>query len=389
MTAATPEPFRIAVSEAVLEDLQARLGRTRLPDEVPGAGWEYGTERAFLQALLEYWLERYDWRAQERELNNLAQYRASVDGMRLHFIHESGANPDALPVLLLHGWPSSPFEFARVIPLLGARGGAVQGHGTAAGFPLVAPSLPGYGFSDRVARRGVNVQFMAELFCKLMTEVLGYRRFVVHGGDWGAVIASRMAEAYRSEVVGLHLSMVPVGASQTPQGTELSAEEKVFLGDLDRFRRLESGYQWIQGTKPQTLGYALNDSPAGLCAWIVEKYRTWSDCRGDIERRFTKDQLLTAVMIYWVTETINSSIRLYYEFRQRPWLPDSGPRIETPTGVAVFPAEIVRPPRAWVERIFNLRRWTVMPRGGHFAALEEPQMLADDLRAFATEIAAG
>lgn len=378
------EPFRIEVADEVLADLFERLSRTRWPDEIPGSGWEYGANLAYLKELVDYWRRGYDWRIHERERNALPQFRAPVDGLQIHFIHARGHGRDPKPLLLLHGWPGSVYEFARIIPMLvdpeenGAEG--------ADSFTVVAPSLPGYGFSDRPRAPAMNVQAIAEIMSRLMTEVLGYRRFGVQGGDWGSAIASRLGEAHGENLYGIHLNMIPLGSADANRSSELSEEEKVFLADLDRFRREESGYQWIQGTRPQTLAYALNDSPVGLAAWMVEKFRAWSDCRGDVERRFTRDQLLTNVMIYWVTESINSSIRLYYEARHHPWRlrPDS--RIETPTGVAVFPRELFRPPRSWAERAYNIRRWTVMPSGGHFAAMEEPGLLAEDIRAFFHEL---
>ncbi|MGH7933925.1 MAG: alpha/beta fold hydrolase, partial [Candidatus Binataceae bacterium] len=249
-------------------------------------------------------------------------------------------------------------------------------------FTVVAPSLPGYGFSAPPRARAMNIQAMADIMFKLMNEVLGYDRFGAQGGDWGAAITSRLGEVYRQHLSGIHINMVAVGAAEGRRPAELNDAEKVFLGDLERFRRDETGYQWIQGTKPQTLAYALNDSPAGLAAWIVEKFRTWSDCNGEVESRFTKDQLLTNIMIYWVTQTINSSTRLYYEARHHAWRPDPNARVETPTAAAIFPREILKPPRQWAEHAFNIVRWTKMPAGGHFAAMEEPKALADDIRVF-------
>ena len=378
------EPFKIAVPDEVLADLRARLERTRLPGEIPGSEWDYGTNLAYLRELVDYWRTRYDWRAHERALNRFAHFRAAAGGEHLHFIHERGRGPNPKPLLLLHGWPGSVYEFMELIPRL--TNPAAHGGDARDSFTVVAPSLPGYGFSAHPRTCAMNIQAMADIMFKLMHEVLGYDRFGAQGGDWGAAITSRLGEVYRDRLYGIHINMVAVGAAEGRRPAELNDAEKVFLGDLERFRRDETGYQWIQGTKPQTLAYALNDSPAGLAAWIVEKFRTWSDCRGDVERRFSKDQLLTNVMIYWATETINSSTRLYYEARHHAWHLKPDTRIETPTAVANFPAELMRPPRSWAERAYNIVRWTEMPSGGHFAAMEEPALLADDIRAFFREL---
>jgi microsomal epoxide hydrolase len=377
--AVTIEPFKIEVSDAVLKDLRERLDRTRFPDEVPNTGWEYGANLTYIKELVEYWRTRYDWRKHETDLNRLPHYKATVDGLELHFIHARGRGPNPKPLLLSHGWPGTIYEFMEIIPMLTDPGA----HGADPGqsFDVVAPSLPGYGFSGHPQVRATNVQVIAELFHKLMTEVLGYQRYCAQGGDWGSAITSRLGEVHGDSLYGIHLNLLFVGGRVRRQG-DFNNEEKVFLADLDHFRHEETGYQQIQGTKPQTLAYGLNDSPAGLAAWIVEKFRTWSDCTGDVERRFTKDQLLTNVMIYWVTESINSATRLYYESRHHPWRPDQNKRIETPTAAAIFPGEILKPPREWAEEAFNIQRWTVMPRGGHFAAMEEPKLLADDIRAF-------
>jgi len=378
------QPFRVHVSDDVLADLRERLAHTRFPDEVPDTGWEYGTNLAYLKELTAYWRTRYDWRKHEGHLNSFHHFRAPVDSLGIHFIHEQGRGPNPKPLLLLHGWPGSVYEFMEIIPML--TDPAAHGGDARDSFTVVAPSLPGYGFSDHPRSRAMNIPAMAEIFFKLMAEVLGYRRFAVQGGDWGAAIASQIGEACAPSLFGIHVNMIAAGPAEGRSASELTPEEKVFLADLEKFRAAETGYQWIQGTRPQTLAYGLNDSPAGLAAWIVEKFRTWSDCHGDIESRFSKDKLLTNVMIYWVTETINSSTRLYYESRRHPWRLKPGTRIEAPTAVAVFPAELVRPPRHWAERVYNVKRWTVMPSGGHFAAMEEPKLLADDVRAFFREL---
>jgi len=379
------QAFKIEVVEPVLTDLRARLERTRLPDEIPGSGWRYGTNLAYLKELVEYWRTRYDWRLNERELNRFSHFRADVDGLGIHFIHQPGRGPNPKPLLLLHGWPGSVYEFQQIIPML--TDPAAHGGDPRDSFTVIAPSLPGYGFSDHPRAPGMNIEAMAAIFLKLMTTTLGYQRFAVQGGDWGAVITSCIGYAYTSSVTGIHINMLGVGPAEGRGAASPSEDEKKFLAEAAKFRHEEAGYQAIQGTKPQTLAYGLNDSPAGLAAWIVEKFRTWSDCGGDVERSFTKDQLLTNIMIYWVTETINSSTRLYYEYRHNPWRLAPNTRVEAPTAVAAFPREILRAPRGWAERAYNIRRWTEMPAGGHFAAMEQPSALAADIRAFFRELA--
>ena len=374
-------PFKVEVPDATLEDLRERLGRTRWPDEIPGSGWDYGSNLAYIKELVEYWRTRFDWRAQERAINAFAHYRATVDGLGIHFIHERGKGPDPLPLIMTHGWPGSFFEMVKIIPLL--TDPASHGGDAADSFDVVVPSMPGYGFSDHTTQRGVNLVKIPDLWAQLMTEGLGYRRFGAQGGDWGAGVTARFGFAYPDRVVGIHVtSVLGVQPYLGPGARELSEEEQAGIAAFKSWMGSEGGYAHLQGTKPQTLAYGLNDSPAGLAAWIVEKYRTWSDCDGDVERRYTKDELLTTVTIYWVTQSINSSTRLYYEHWHNPWSFGQGERIQVPCGVALFPKEICPQPREYAERSYNVQRWTEMPRGGHFAALEEPELLAQDIRAF-------
>lgn len=374
-----PEPFRIAVPDTVLEDLRQRLALTRWPDEIPAAGWQYGANLAYVQSLIDYWQHHYDWRAQERLLNSFPQYRVTLDDLTLHYIYQPGVGPNPMPLLLSHGWPGSIYEFVRVLgPLTDpARYGGDPGDA----FSVVAPSLPGYGFSYAPRQRRLNIQDMADVFARLMTEVLGFPRFAAQGGDWGSFITARLGFAYPQQVLGIHLTMVPVAPHPSERGT-LSAAEEAFLTASDAWRAEETGYQWIQGTKPQTLAYALTDSPAGLAAWITEKFYSWTDCHGNLESRVSKDALLTNIMLYWVTQAINSSFWLYYQMRHHPWRLEPGERLTVPTAVAAFPGEIIRPPREWAARVCNLQRWTPMPAGGHFAALEEPDALVEDIRTF-------
>lgn len=379
MNTARRDHLQIAVPEKVLEDLNERLDRTRLPDEIPESGWKYGASRAYVSDLIDYWREKFDWRIQERLLNSFPQYLVQLSDITLHYIHVPGVGPDPLSLIITHGWPGSVYEFVKIIgPLTDP---VKYGGDRSDAFTVVAPSVPGYGFSHVPGQRRLNVQEIADLFSRLMTEVLGFRRFAAQGGDWGAFITGRLGYAYPDKVVGIHLNMLPV-APHPADRTDLTRAEEVFFKDSEYFRQEETGYQWIQGTKPQTLAYGLNDSPVGLAAWITEKFYTWTDCHGDIESRVTKDDLLTNIMIYWVTQTINSSFWLYYEMRHRPWRLGRGERINSPTAMAVFPGELARPPREWVERVCNLQQWSPMPSGGHFAALEEPELLVEDIRKF-------
>lgn len=379
----TPEPFCINVADSVLADLRERLERVRWPGEVPNSAWDYGTNLAYMKVLIDYWRTRYDWRAHERQLNHWQQFRVTIDGQRLHYIHERGKGPKPFPLIITHGWPGSIAEFMEIIgPLTDP---AAHGGDPADAFDVIAPSLPGYGFSDPTHDRQVNIMRIAEWFAVLMNDVLGYTRYGAQGGDWGAMVTSRLGFADADHVAGIHLNMVGV-APHPVNRQNLSPAEQTFLKSMDKWRNEETGYQGIQGTKPQTLGYGLNDSPVGLCAWIVEKFRTWSDCNGNVENSYTKDQLLTNIMIYWVTQTINSSTRLYFEERHHPWRMGKDDKVTVPTAIALFPKEIATPPREWAERAYNIQRWTPMPAGGHFAAMEKPKLLVDDVRAFFREL---
>ena len=369
------EPFEIHVDDAVLDDLRDRLTRTRLPDQIAGTGWEYGTPLDYLGELVAYWRDEYDWRTHEAKLNELEHFRTGIDGQSIHFIHARSPHPDATPLLLTHGWPGSIVEFLAVIPMLTHP----EAHGGDGGdaFHVVAPSLPGYGFSEATRTSGWDPSRVARAFVALMDR-LGYERYVAQGGDWGAQISTRIGAIDPEHCAALHLNM-PIGA-RPEEPVELSDDEQAGLAALAEFQREESGYALEQSTKPQTLGVALNDSPAGLLAWIVEKFRTWSDCNGHPENVFTRDQLLTNVTTYWVTQTITSSARLYWEHmhaRERPEY------VGVPTGVARYPKEILRYPRSWVERRYHVTYWADMPRGGHFAAMEQPALFAADLRRFA------
>jgi microsomal epoxide hydrolase len=375
-----PQPFRIAVPDAVLDDLRERLARTRLPDEPPLAPWSTGTSVSYLRELLAYWRDGFDWRRQEAKLNAFAQFTVPLAGIALHFIHAPGRGPHPLPLLLAHGWPGSVWEFYKILPLL--TDPARFGGDPADAFTVVAPSLPGYAFSFRAGQPRFGIEEIADAFAALMTDVLGYARFGAQGGDWGAFIGSRLAYAHPEHVFGLHLNMLAV-RRDPKMLAQPTAEERLFLGALEHFVKEETGYQWIQGTKPTTLAFGLTDSPAGLAAWLVEKFRMWTDCDGEPERALTRDEMLTDIMLYWATGAIGSSFWPYYARMHRPWPIPDGATIDVPMGYAEFPKEILRPPRSVAERMYSdIRRWTVMPKGGHFAALEQPEALAHEIRAF-------
>lgn len=374
-----PVPFEVRFPDDALTDLRARLARTRYPDQAPGEPWAYGTQVDYLRDLVHYWEHTFDWRAAEARLNAFPQFKVPLAGIDLHFLHVPGKGPAPVPLLLSHGWPGSVFEFIELIPRL--TDPARFGGDPADAFTVVAPSLPGYGLSFRPGQPRFGLEQIADCFAELMTDVLGYPRFAAQGGDWGAFVTSRLGYAYRERLLGIHLNLLAVRrdpaivASPTP-------EEQKFLGELAHFLKENTGYQWIQGTRPQTLSFALTDSPAGLAAWIVEKFRSWSDCGGDVESVFSRDELLSNITLYWLTGAIGSSFWPYYARMHGPWpIPDDGVRV--PTGYCQFPAEILRPPRSVAERLYrDIRRWTVMPKGGHFAAMEQPEALAEEIRAF-------
>jgi pimeloyl-ACP methyl ester carboxylesterase len=379
-------PFKIAVDDAVLRDLKERLARTRFPDQVEGSGWDYGVDLKYMKSLVAYWRDTYDWRAHEKKFNEFDQFETTIDGLKIHFIHVRSKEKNALPLVITHGWPGSVYEFYKIIgPLTDpvAHGGKAED-----AFHVVCPSLPGFGFSAKPNEKGWSSQRMAETIAKLMAR-LGYERYGAQGGDWGAGVTRWLAGGDGGHCIGGH-SNFPSGSRPTDDPMRGVTQREV-----DRFeqRRKELndhyGYGAIQGSRPLTLGYGLNDSPAGLAAWVVDKFWAWSDHGGDLEKSFTKDELLTNVMIYWVTETMPSSVRIYFESSHnsprpasmKPWTNTGKP---APMGYALFPKEINVSPRAWVERASggSLTHWTEMPKGGHFAALEQPTLLVNDVRLF-------
>ena len=353
------KPFRLEIAESALADLRERLKRTRFPDEAPGAPWKTGTSLSYLKDLVQYWQTKFDWRAQEARINAFPQFKVPIDGIELHFIQVKGKGANPMPLLLSHGWPGSIVEFLELIPRLTEH------------FSVVAPSLPGYTLSFAPGQKRFGVEQIAETFVKLMTEVLGYQKFGAQGGDWGAFISSRIAGTRPEVLTGLHLNYLTVPRD----GAAADADWQAQLADWVKER---SGYSTIQGTRPQTLAYGLTDSPAGLAAWIAEKFHAWTDNDGAIESAVSRDAMLANVSLYWFTGAIGSSFWTYYARQHGAW-PVPFP-VTVPTAYAAFPKEILRPPRAVAQRHYtNIKRWTEMKKGGHFAALEQPDALARDI----------
>jgi microsomal epoxide hydrolase len=375
-------PFTVTVPDDALVDLARRLERTRFLDDFPGdADWTHGVSGTYLRELCEYWRTTFDWRAQERILNSFDQFETRVDGQPVHFIHSRSGRPDALPLLLVHGWPGSIFEFVDVIGPLSAP----QDHGgdEADAFHVVAPSIPGYGFSGTTHEPGWGPERIASAFATLM-ERLGYERYGAAGGDWGAIITTALARADQGRhLCGLHLTSPHGEPPDDAQLDVLSDAERAGLEDWATHQATGTVvHVQINSTRPHTLAFALNDSPAGLAAWLVDKYRSYSDCAGDVETSFSKDQLLAQITTYWVTGTIASASRLYYERVQEQRRSPPPPRVEVPTGCAIFPRDVKRVPRRWADRFYNITRWVEMPSGGHFPGVEEPELLTSELRAF-------
>ncbi len=373
-----PDPFSLCVPDAELTELRDRLARTRLPDQAPGPPWTYGTDVDYLRDLLAHWRDGFDWRAQETALNAFPQFRVPLHGIDLHFLHVPGEGPAPLPLLLSHGWPGSVFEFLDLIPRLTQP--SRFGGDPADAFTVVAPSLPGYGLSFRAGQRRFGVEAIADCLAELMTEVLGYRRFAAQGGDWGAFVSSRLAAAHAEKIIGIHLNLLAVRRDPA-MVADPTEEERRYLGELTEFLKEETGYQWIQGTRPQTLAFGLSDSPAGLAAWIVEKFRAWTDNDGTPDGAVDRDRMLANISLYWFTGCIGASFHPYFARMHGPW-PIPG-TVDVPMGYCQLPKEILRPPRSLAARTYtDIRRWTAMDRGGHFAAMEQPEALAAEIRAF-------
>lgn len=371
-------PFKVDVPDAVLSDLRDRLARTRFPDEIDGAGWEYGANLAYMKDLAEYWRTRFDWREQERQLNAFDHFKTVIDGVEIHFIHQRSPVPGAMPLLITHGWPGSVVEFMKVIGPLSNP--AAHGGQASQAFHVVAPSIPGFGFSGKPTTRGYSPARIARIFATLMAR-LGYERYGLQGGDFGSGIMRQLAIQFPERAIGLHINLVNAGPPSANSEAGATPEELARVRERAEYSANERGYSEIQRTKPQTIGFALNDSPIGQAAWIVDKIRWLCDRGADpVCTTISRDEMLTNITLYWLTGTATSSARLYYEARAAA--AGAEPFIQVPVGAALFPKEIALPPRAWAEARYNIVRWTMMPRGGHFAALEEPQLLVEDVRGF-------
>jgi pimeloyl-ACP methyl ester carboxylesterase len=372
------------VPDSQIADLRARLSMTRWPDQAPDAPWSYGTDVSYLRELTNYWLNDFDWKSQEAKLNEFPQFMVPVAGINLHTLHVPGKGPNPKPLLLLHGWPGSVFEFIDIIKRL--TDPAAFGGDPADAFTVVAPSLPGYGLSFQPGQKRFGVRQIADAAVELMS-AFGYPRFGVQGGDWGSLIATCLGLHHPNCINGIHLNFLAAIRRDPALYKDADPETQDFLSQLKHFAAEESGYQAIQGTKPQTLAFALTDSPVGLAAWFVEKFRTWTDCNGNPELALSRDQMLADISFYWFTGSIGSSFWPYYERLHRPWLVPEGVTIDLPLGYAQFPCEILRPPRSVAEKVFsNIKRWSVMPKGGHFAAMEQPAALASEVTEFFRDV---
>ncbi len=376
---ASVRPFTIDVADEEIDDLRRRLTATRWPDPIPGTGWDYGTDVAWLRDLCAYWSESFEWREQETLLNALPQVLVRLGGLDVHCVHVRGRGPDPLPLIVTHGWPSSFFEFGKVVGPLADP--AAHGGDPRDAFDVIVPSLPGYGFSGAPSERGMSAGRIADLWVDLMS-ALGYERFGAHGGDWGCAVATALGASHPDRMIGLHLTMTSVPVDPDT----LTEDQRQWWEALQRYREREWGYVHLQRTKPQTPAFALNDSPAGLAAWILEKWWRWSDCADELGNRdplrvYTADELLTNVSIYWFTRTIGPSMRLYYETFGPGGTIEPPARVEVPTGLSVF-RDPNAPPRELVEPWYDLRHYASIDRGGHFPALENPGALVDELRRF-------
>lgn len=377
------ERFKVSIPDHILADLRQRLTRTRWAGDFGNADWGYGTEQGYLTELVRYWAKDFDWKAQEDAINAFNHYRVNLEGVPIHFIHEKGNGPHPIPLVMTHGWPWTFWDMHKVIRAL------THPKDPNDAFDVVVPSLPGFGFSTPLRQQGVNFIRTADLWVRLM-EGLGYPRFAAQGSDVGAFVSSQLGHKYAEKMIGIHITFpLPLDANTNPKSfeelaTRYAPEEAKAFERTMHFLQDGTGYVSIQSTRPQTLSYAMHDSPAGMCAWFLEKRRAWSDCDGDVEKSFTKDELLTAMTLFWATESFDSAARFYYETAHHPWEPThQGQRmVDVPTGVAIMPKDVVQAPRSWAEEYYDLRSWNIFPAGGHFAHMEQPERMVKDIQDF-------
>lgn len=381
--AAAPVPFTVAIDDADLDDLRRRLAAVRWADDFGNDDWTYGVERGWLEDMVAYWRDTYDWRATEAAMNALPQWRVELDDIPIHYVHVRGKGPDPMPIVITHGWPWTFWDMRHLIgPLTDP---AAHGGDPADSFDVIVPSLPGFGFSTPLRTTGVNVRRVAQLWTRLMTEVLGYDRFAAYGGDWGAIVTAELGHAHPEHLIGVDMSLAVIpGVSRAAVTAEAWADDEAWMvARAAESERLIRSHVVVHTHDPQTLAYALADSPVGTAAWLWERRRAWSDCDGDVLRVFDRDELCTLASVYWLTGTIATSLRLYFEHFNGGWpaLHDRRPAIGVPTGFSIFPRDVVFLPRAIAAERTDLRRWTVMPKGGHFGPAEQPALMVDELRA--------
>ncbi len=370
--------FKCQISQFAIDDLKFRISQTRWTDEIKGSSWQYGANLSYIKELADYWVDKFDWRKVENEINQYPNYIVEIDGVKIHFLHIKGKGKISVPLIITHGWPGSFLEMTKLIPLLTTN--------PESSFDLIIPSVIGFGFSQKINISGCNLWFIADLWAKLITE-LGYKKVFAQGGDFGAGISTALALRHPDRMFGLHLNYIHSSYLPFLSQTESLTEEEIkFQKNADYWYITEGAYAHQHRTKPLTLSYSLNDSPIGLCAWIVEKFYGWSDCNGNIESVFTKDELLANISLYWFTETIHSSIRLYNETIKKPIHFLENDFINIPVGIAKFHKEEPFPPRKFIERGYNIQHWTDIPEGGHFAAMEQPILLANDIIKFAKKL---
>ena len=377
--------FTLETEQDLLDDVNTRVKNSRITKDFGNQKWQYGTEESYLKDLIHYWINDYDWRAQEKKINAFSHYKIEIDKIPIHFIYEKGSGENPKPLILSHGWPWTFWDYQKIIgPLAHPEryGGNIDDS-----FDVIVPSLPGYGFSTPLKETGINYWKTSDLWVRLMKDILGYEKFFAHGGDWGAAVTLQLGHKYSKVVPAVHTHMaIPIDVFTNPQpgADDYGEDEKKWYEKNINFATEGNGYFQIQATKPQTLSYGLNDSPVGLLAWLIEKRRSWSDCEGNIENCFSKDDLINTTMIYWLSESFGTSARYYYEAVHNPWQPshDRHPMVESATGFTIFEGDVIFRPKEWMKKEHNIQYWNVAKTGGHFATMEKPEFLTKEIRKF-------